>query len=174
VIRKKLTKKEAISVVTAQVFSLLYYACCVWLTPALNKKTLKIIESLHFKTLRMVLRDYKQKISRDVVTTQTQRLPPDKWSKFSLSSLFLNSYNSDKFSSITQQMSTNFYSKRRKPGFNYAYDSSKTKNGKQMTKNWIGQALCSLDFPWTDRLLSKDAIRIALKKSYYGSLSQST
>jgi len=60
VIRKKLTKKEAISIVTAQVFSLLYYACCVSLTPALNKKSLRIVESLHFKTLRLVLKDYKQ------------------------------------------------------------------------------------------------------------------
>jgi len=113
-------------------------------------------------------------VSRDVVTVQTQRLPPDKWSKFALSSLFINSYNFNQTSSIIQHMSTNFYSKRRKPGFIYAYDSSKTKIGKQITKNWIGHALCCLEFPWSDRTLSKDAIRIALKKSYYGSLSQST
>jgi len=129
---------------------------------------------LHFKTLRVVLRDYKHRISREVVSVQTQRLPPDKWSKFALSSLFINCYNSDQTSSIIQHMSSNFYSRRRKPGFIYAYDSSRTKIGKQITKNWIGHALCCLEFPWSDRTLSKDAIRIALKKSYYSSLSQST
>jgi len=166
VIRKKLTKREAITVVTAQVFSLLYYACCVWLTPAINKKTLKTVESLHFKTLRLVLKDYKNRISRENVSLETQRLPPDKWSKFALASLFINCYNFDQYSSLVQRLSCNFYSKRRKPGFLYAYDSAKTKMGKQVTKNWIGNALSCLVFPWSDRSLSKDAIRIALKKSY--------
>jgi len=36
---KKLNKAEAIRIVNAQLFSVLYYACCVWLTPALGKKT---------------------------------------------------------------------------------------------------------------------------------------
>jgi len=166
VIRKKLTKREAITVVTAQVFSLLYYACCVWLTPAINKKTLKTVESLHFKTLRLVLKDYKNRISRENVSLETQRLPPDKWSKFALASLFINCYNFDQYSSLVRRLSCNFYSKRRKPGFLYAYDSAKTKMGKQVTKNWIGNALSCLVFPWSDRSLSKDAIRIALKKSY--------
>jgi len=166
VIRKKLTKKEAISIVTAQVFSLLYYACCVWLTPVINKKVLKTVESLHFKTLRLVLKDYKNRISRVNVTSETQRLPPDKWSRFALASLFINNFNFDQHSSLVQRMSSNFYSKRRKPGFLYAYDSAKTKMGKQVTKNWIGNALSCLDFPWSDRSMSKDQIRIALKKSY--------
>jgi len=96
-------------------------------------------------------------------------MPPDKWSRFALASLFINNFNFDQHSSLVQRMSSNFYSKRRKPGFLYAYDSAKTKMGKQVTKNWIGNALGCLDFPWSDRSMSKDQIRIALKKAYRGS-----
>jgi len=78
-IRKKLNKTEAVSIVTAQLFSVLYYACCVWLTPSLIKKQLGIIKSLHYKALRLVLCDYRQRISRETVTLETKRLPPDKW-----------------------------------------------------------------------------------------------
>jgi len=43
---------------------------------------------------------------------------------------------------------------------------SMTKTGKQMSKNWIGQALCHIDSPWSDRTMSKDSIRVLLKKSF--------
>jgi len=33
--------------------------------------------------------------------------------------------------------------------------------------NWIGSAICALDYPWSDRTLSKGAIRVILKKAYY-------
>jgi len=165
-VRKKLNKGDAIKIVTAQLFSVLYYACCVWLTPSLCKKQLCTIESLHYKALRLILRDYRQKISRDVVTRETKRLPPDKWAKLALASLFINGYNTNTPSSLIQQWSSNFYSKRRKPGHLFAFDASMTKIGRQCTKNWIGSAIGCLKFPWADRHLSKDAIRVALKKSY--------
>jgi len=116
-VRNKLSQKEATSIVTAQLFSILYYACCVWLTPSLNKKVLCTIERLHFRALRLILRDYRQKISREVVTSKTNRLPPGKQSKFALASLFFNIYNHGQPSSLIQQMSTNLYCKRRKQGF---------------------------------------------------------
>jgi len=166
IVRNKLNKAQATSVVTAQVFSVLYYACCVWLTPVLNKKDLNVINRLHFRALRLILRDYRQRISRDTITSQTKRLPPDKWAKFVLASLFLNSYNIKKPASLIHQLSSNFYSKRRKPGFYYAYDSAKSKTGKQSTKNWIGSAIGEIQDPWTNKILSKDSVRVLLKKTF--------
>jgi len=163
-VRNKLSQKEATSVVTAQVFSVLYYACCVWLTPSINKKVLGTVEKLHYRALRLIVRDYRQKLSREVVTTKTNRLPPDKWSKFSLASLFLNGYSQR--SPITQRMSENFYSKRRSQGFLYAFDSSRSKIGRQSTKNWIGRAIGQIISPWSNLTLSKDSIRVLLKKSF--------
>jgi len=103
-IRNKLTAKQGTSIVAAQIFSILYYACAVWLTPSLNRKVLGTVESLHYKALRLIIRDYRQKVSRDLVTQRTKRLPPDK--------------------------SLNFYTQRREPGFDFAYDSSSMRIGK--------------------------------------------
>jgi len=41
IIRNKLSLKQATSVVTAQIFSILYYECPVWLTPSMDKKTME-------------------------------------------------------------------------------------------------------------------------------------
>jgi len=67
-IRNKLTQQQSAVVVTSQVFSILYYACPVWFNPALNKKCLKTIESLHLRALRLIIRDYRQRISRAEVS----------------------------------------------------------------------------------------------------------
>jgi len=84
IVRNKLTEKQTTSIVTAQIFSILYYACSVWLTPSLNKKTLCSVESLHYRALRLIVRDYRQRLSRQVVTERTKRLPPLTWIFFDL------------------------------------------------------------------------------------------
>jgi len=63
-------------------------------------------------------------------------------------------------------LSSNFYSKRRKPGFLFAFDSSRTKIGKQSTKNWIGSAIGGILTPWNNQTLSKNSIRVMLKKTF--------
>lgn len=160
IIRNKLNMHQATSVVTTQIFSILYYACCVWLTPLLNKKHLNTVEGLHFRALRLILRDYRQRISRDIITCQTKRLPPDKWSRFVLASLFINAKNQNKPASLIHQLSCNFYGKRRMPGFSFAFDASRTKIGKQSTKNWIGSAIGGILTPWKNQTLTKNAIRV--------------
>jgi len=54
-------------------------------------------------------------------------------------------------------------------GYVYSFDSSRTKIGKQMTRNWIGKAIGEITITWSDRLLSKDLVRVLLKKSFYKS-----
>jgi len=166
-VRNKLTQKQAITIVTAQIFSILYYASCVWPVPSLNRKTYCIVESMHYRALRLIIRDYRQKVSRETVTVKTKRLTPDKWARFALASLYLNMYNRKEPKTLLREASANCYTKRRKRGYIYSYDSSKTKIGKQMTKNWIGSALGEITNPWCDQSLSKDSVRVLLKKSFY-------
>jgi len=59
-IRNKLTQEPSTMVVTSQIFSILYYSCPVWLTPALNRKCLKTVENLHFRALCLIICDYRQ------------------------------------------------------------------------------------------------------------------
>jgi len=68
---------------------------------------------------------------------------------------------------LLENVKTNFYTSTRKPGFMYAYDGSTLRIGKQATKNWIGSVLSDLKVPWSDHNLSKDSIRVLLKKCFY-------
>jgi len=166
IIRNKLSPKQTTSVVTAQIFSILYYACAVWLTPSLGKKNVKTVERLHFKALRLIIRDYRQKVSRNEVTTRTNRLPPDKWGKFAMASMFLNMHNANEPKKLLSKVSTNIYSRTRRQGLLFAFDASRTRIGRQSTRNWIGQTLCDIKIPWCNTLLSKNSIRLLLKKTY--------
>jgi len=165
-VRNKLTQAQTTKVVTAQVFSILYYACAVWLTPTLNSDLKKTINSLHFRSLRLIIRDFRQKVSRNEVTERTKRLPPDKWSKFALASIFMNMYAVKQPRLLLQRSSLNTFTQGRKPGILYSYDRSLTRVGRQSTRNWLGQALSVISSPWTDRLLTKDTIRVMLKKAF--------
>jgi len=165
-IRNKLSKQQTTKVVTAQVFSILYYACVVWLSPTLNRKNYQTIERLHFKALRLIMRDYRQRISRDQINVLTKRLPPDKWSCYSMASAYMNIFMSKEPAKLLSQVSRNTYHRARRKGLQFSYDASKTKIGKQATRNWIGTALQNIKEPWCDRHLSKDAIRVLLKKAF--------
>jgi len=165
-VRSKLTQAQTTKVVTAQVFSILYYACAVWLTPSLGSNLKKTVNSLHFRSLRLIIRDYRQKVSRTDITLRTNRLPPDKWSKFVLASLYMNMYATNQPKTLLQAMSLNTFTQGRKPGLLYSFDRSQTRVGRQSSRNWLGLALSSISAPWTDRLLTKDTIRIMLKRAF--------
>jgi len=80
-----------------------------------------------------------------------------------MASAYLNFYNTKEPTKLLQNTSKNTYHKTRKKGYLYGYDASKTKIGKQSSTNWIGSALKCIDEPWSDKQLSKDALRILLK-----------
>jgi len=136
-IRRKLTLNQSIKVVTAQAMSLLYYGSVFWLTPSLSQKNMNLVERIHYKALRLVVKDYKQRMSRDWIDCTTKRLPPRLWMKFNAASYFLKL-----FYGLDHQLKasklTNTYIKRRNSGLLFGYDTSKSKIGRQITKNWIG------------------------------------
>jgi len=166
-IRRKLDAKQTLMVVTAQALSILYYGAIVWLTPALSKALIKQVEGLHYRCVRLVLRDYRQRISRAIIDKATKRLPPLKWSEYAACNFYINAKNQGGPERLLASVSENLYAKSRFPGLTYGYDNSKTKVARQMTKNWIGQALSLITTPWTNRELNKDQVRTLIKKFIY-------
>jgi len=61
----------------------------------------------------------------------------------------------------------NTYTNERHAGLIYGFDSSNTKIGRQITKNWCGAVLSQIKVPWTTSLMSKDRIRTLLKTTFY-------
>lgn len=63
IIRRKLSLKQTLTIVTAQALTVLYYGVCIWLTPVILRSQLQKVERLHYKCVRLVLKDYKQRNS---------------------------------------------------------------------------------------------------------------
>jgi len=166
-IRRKLTRKQAITVVTAQALSILYYASIVWLTPHISKKQEGRVESLHYRSMRLVIKDYRQRIGREIVDSSTSRLPPKLWCHYTACSFFMNLRRTGQPRSLLENMSANLYEKGRQPNRLFGYDSSSSRLGRIMTKNWIGQSLDKISEPWTHISMSKDMIRTCVKKCIY-------
>jgi len=104
------------------------------------------------------VRDYRQRVSREIIDKATKRLPPSLWAKYSGCSLMMNLRMQGRPLKLLNDLNTNLYTKGRKEGRLYGFDSSKSKLGKQMTRNWIGQVLGTVDEPWTNRAINKDQI----------------
>jgi len=60
---------------------------------------------------------------------------------------------------------SNTYFKAGYPGLITGFDSSRTKVGKQMTKNWGGSVLSQVKVHWSNEQISQDKIRGLLKSS---------
>jgi len=54
-----------------------------------------MVDSIHYRSLRLIIKDYKQRVPREWVSASTQRLPPGEWAaKFSAVSLAMKVRNS--------------------------------------------------------------------------------
>jgi len=167
IIRRKLNFKQTLVIVTSQALSVLYYASVVWLTPHIAKTLLKLVERMHYRCVRLIVRDYRQRVSREVIDKATKRLPPNLWAKYAGCSMMMNLRMQGQPIRMLTDLNTNLYTKGRKEGRLYGFDSSKSKLGKQMTRNWIGHVLGTVDEPWTNRTMNKDQIRLLVKKYFY-------
>jgi len=167
IIRKKMTFKQSLMVVTSQVFSVLYYASPVWLTPSTSSRIIKEIERIHFKTLRIVVRDYKQRMNKDLISRATQRLPPKIWLRFAAATTLMKIWFNNAPERLRSAVFVNTYAKNRSEGLLFGFDNSNYKVGKQITKNWSGSVLAEVKVPWTSEVFSKDKLRTVLKSTFY-------
>jgi len=169
ILRRKVTEKQAVCLVTAQVFSVLYYACTVWLTSHLNRTVFKKVESIHLRSLRVAMMDYKQQISRELLTASLQRMDPGTWCRFAACSLAMKVKLSGNPVNLCNSMFANSFTQQRKIGQLFSYDNSKTLLGRGATRNWIGKCIGRVKVPWTTQDLNKDQIRRLLKKVFWSS-----
>jgi len=87
------------------------------------------LESVHYRCLRIIMKDYKQRISSEWIDAATQRLPPKKWSRFAAASLAIKIRQSQLPQRLHEDIFRNTYVVSRKPGRLFGYDSSKTMVG---------------------------------------------
>jgi len=136
------------------------------MTPHLLSSDYPKLESVHFRCLRLIVKDIRQRIPRDWVTASTQRLPPRQWGKFAASSLAIKICQTKAPAKLYADIFNNTYTINRKEGRLFGYDSSKTTQGIAMTKNWTSSTLGAIKSPWTDTELSNDPIHSLLKRTF--------
>jgi len=89
---------------------------------------------------------------------------PSTWSKYMVASKVIKIIKCGFPSRLNQYLKANSYSDRRKPGRLKFYDNSRTVPGRQMLENRAG--LNDADFNWFEVDISKDLVRINLKKHF--------
>jgi len=69
-------------VATSHLFGLLYYAAPVWLNSQTTSRHFKLLNSLHYRVMRIVLGDFSNKISKKEIDKQCGRATPHQWSNY--------------------------------------------------------------------------------------------
>jgi len=117
--------------------------------------------------LRVVVRDYKQRMSRETISKITQRLPPGIWLRFAAATTLMKIWFNTDSERLRSTAFVNTYTKRRRGGPLFGFDDSTYRVGKQMTRNWCGSVLSEVKVPWTNEVFSEDKLRTVLKSTFY-------
>jgi len=60
IVTKHLNKEQSLRIITLQIFLVLYYPAPIWLTTELSCRNLRRLESVHYSTLRLGIKDLKK------------------------------------------------------------------------------------------------------------------
>ena len=151
--------------VTAQIFGLLYYASPVWLGQTLEATSWRMINSVHFKALRLVCNDHHSRISRIKLSKELQRATPLEWSRYCLASTVIKVCREQAPEGLNNQVHENMYFERRNPERAKFFDNSKIKIGRQKLSCRLN-CMNNLS-PWYGKQLDDNSVRLLLKKHYF-------
>ena len=151
---------------TAQVYSVLYYASQVWLTNSTLKKYWKIVSSLHYRGLRLILGKRSKMISRKNLDQICGRASPREWSQYSIAMLAIKCLRDGQPQRLNGFIREHMFHERRKPERPKFYCLSNLAVGKQAFYNQLGH-LGNLTTPWENRQQTDDEIRRMLKSAYF-------
>jgi len=163
ILRRTLNQDEILKVITSQYFGCLFYAMAVWF-PSLTVKLKKKIEMLHYKALRIVIKDWQRIYPKEMLDL-LGRQKPDVFAKYMIGSIFINCYNTSKPTRLHQMIKENEYRIKRTGKIRY-FDSSMKKVGQQALGNRLDEVVNLFNDDWT-KLMTKDAIRVYLKKTFF-------
>jgi len=140
-----------------------------FLSTELSRHNFNRIESIHYNTLRIAIKDRRKRVCGEVINKITSRMPPRTWMKYISSSTAIKIIRDAAPTSLYQKLMKNSYQERRKQSSMYTFDASHNKHGKKGYHNWINLMLKLIKFPWYNLTtpLTNDRLRILLKKNFY-------
>jgi hypothetical protein len=165
-IRKDFNKQQFKNIMTMQFFSKLYYASQVWLTLNTSRKQYDIINSIHYRGVRLIACDFKGIINREKLDLLTSRAPPKQWAKYSVAAITMKILRNGSPKALLNSLQETLYVEQRSPHLGRFYDKSKGKIGKQKLGNCL-QFMSAIKTNWYGLQLSDNRIRTILKNAYF-------
>ena len=166
--KRNLTTHQILKVTTAYFYPTVYYGAEAWLSSAtLTSNEWRLLNTSHYKALRIAVGDLKRKWSRKKLTETCKRATPREWAHYSLAnvvySILLNKEPLHLYNGILSEMTLN----ERKPLRPRFYDSSRTKVGKQALKNRIADTASRIQEDWYSNNITKDQLRTIFKRAFF-------
>lgn len=147
-IRKYFSKEEFTNMVTAFLYSKLYYCAEVWLNNTLSSQGWNRIESIHRAAIRLIELDRFSELTRDELKELSQRATPREWSTYveakTLNKIIQTQEPEELYTDILCQS----YTEPRFPHRLRIYDNSKNKIGQHKLVNRLPKTSKSLNFDW--------------------------
>jgi len=146
------------------VFSKLFYGIEVWAYDLLTYESKRQLDSFYFKCCRVILGDWMQSLSRDVIYESLKRATPQEYSNYATARIVIKAFlnNIDNIKDICEISS---YTKQRKIDQLFFYDNSKIRVGKNSINNRIGIVFNKINFGWLNKDFNQ--IRPLLKKTFF-------
>ncbi len=174
-LRRFYTRKQFIQILTSQFFSTLYYCSQAWLTSTTHVKLWKIVNSIHYRALRVALHEYRPKTNREKIDLLCGRASPKQWSKYCIASLVINCLQNGKPTLLVSFIRETLYHERRSPNIGKFYNNAKGKIGRQKLGNNL-EFMSAIRDDWLDTgtAIGPDRLRRILKKTFFAYLNQPT
>jgi len=151
-------------VITTHLFGMLYYASVVWLNELTAVKIIEILESIHYKSLRIAATDYYMTLSRERLDDIFNRATPCRWMKYSNSKLALTMISQGQEGPlISATLRSKLYVNDRNHNKISIHDTSHLKVRRNSFHNRL-KCLRTIYFDW--RNIYPDGLSINLKKTF--------
>jgi len=152
-------------ILTTHFFGMIYYSSQIWLNELTTIKQLRLINSLHYKALRISIGDYRKRVSKDDLSKMLNRATPFQWMNYSNAKLAISMCLQGNGPPIVQRIKNTAYENDRNPGVMTVSDTSRLKIGRHSLVNRL-QCLRRVKFKWTTGI-SDHALRIGLKQTFF-------
>jgi hypothetical protein len=164
-LRKYLTEEQFLKAASANYYGSVYYASSVWFHCI--KKSHKVkLTSVHFRLLRTAKKDYMMKFKRNELTELCQRATPEQWAKFITASRVIKIVRNKEPAYLYDNLTKCYFEEKRYPGVGMFFDNSRIKKGQQALANRL-LFMRSIKYPWNEKPMSDDLIRIEMKKCFF-------
>jgi len=155
--------KKDLKVVRSHIFGQLFYGSPVWLGELTRSAHWKLLNSIHYRAVRLAIGDCLNMLSRHEIDRISGRCNPRQWMEYSNAKIAITLYCLNvRGLWLTHRLKSSCYINDRKPGIGSFTDTSRLKIGHHSLPNRL-KLMKRVTFDWTQGI-NKHSLRINLKR----------